>query len=330
MKHADAFAHRQLSWTQLAEFVTQLGQQPSLSTFAEAVVAHFLSSPVTTAATQQDVQPAASHKRAVSFWQTNLLAGLLMQAIMVNHGSALSSDSVLMSVLGVGSCISLDTASTTATLFAVPGAMLSSLPSLQWLALYCNLLTLAVGVVSSDRPHSDSTAELAAKLCAAFADSGTAAAVKKSNKKIAKFWSEDGLAHILLEALQSHVHSGHAQVDALTIQQYLVQQSRMEYSQPATGSQLTAKHLSPADTISPVNAVDMATLTAAVSRLQEGSSVTSLARLEQQLLHHFQARSLVLLLPSTLHATVCNKPEPAGICGLACSPSTCMLEICIT
>jgi len=128
------------------------------------------------------------------------------------------------------------------------------------------------------------------QLCDAF--SYGAEASKKLKKRILLFWQTDCLAQVLLQVLQSYVSTGHAELAALIIQEFLLQQTalqgRQPTQQPTDQAHVCAQTSSQADA---PRTVDAASLAAAFTELQDGTSVSSLARLEQRLLHHFQVLS---------------------------------------
>lgn len=276
-----------LSWTSIATFVRQLDEQDSLASFSEAVARHvYSSSGMQTKSGQQDImQQTAGSMHHIKFWQADLLAGLLMQTMML-IGKALAGEKLLQCMISIGSKIATDAGDFSASLFVVPAASAASVASTRWLALFWNMLQVAKEASGQD--SSAALLSLAFRLSDAFAYNG-AEASKKVKKRILLFWQTDCLAQVLLQALQSYVSTGHAELDALTIEEFLVQQTALQGSQPspqptdqAHGNPQTGLQ---ADAPIPL---DAASLAAAFAELQDGTSVSSLARLEQRLLHHFQ------------------------------------------
>lgn len=274
------------SWTSIASFVRQLDEQDSLASFSEAVARHvYSSSGMQTKSGHQDVmQQTAGSMHHIKFWQADLLAGLLMQMIML-IGKALAGEKLLQCMISIGSKIATDAGEFSPSLFVVPAASAASVASTRWLALFWNMIQVAK---EAGQDSSAALLSLTFRLSDAFAYNG-AAASKKVKKRILLFWQTDCLAQVLLQALQSYVSTGHAELDALTIQEFLVQQTALQGSQP-TQQPTDQAHGNPqtglqADAPRPV---DAASLAAAFAELQDGTSVSSLARLEQRLLHHFQ------------------------------------------
>ena len=147
--------------------------------------------------------------------------------------------------------------------------------------LHAAITAARPAVENSAEPPPVSADAVAAKLCAVFASA--ASATKKLHKKVLQYWVKDELAKALLQAVAFHVSSGHAQMDALTIQAYLVQHTALLSSHSVAQPQLT--HGQPRDgdgepPVASVKAIDAATLTAALDKFQEGPGVTSLARLD--------------------------------------------------
>ncbi|KAL0018248.1 hypothetical protein WJX77_005089 [Trebouxia sp. C0004] len=281
------------SWTSVASFVGQLDEQDSLASSSEAVARHvYSSSGVQTKSEQLDtMQQTAGSMRHINFWQADLLAGLLMQAIML-IGKALAGEQLLRCMISIGSNIASDAADFSPSLLVVPAASAASVASTRWLALFWNMLRVAKEASGPD--SSAALLSLALQLSDAFGHGAEAS--KKAKERILLFWQTDCLAQVLLQALQSYVSTGHAQLAALAIQEFLVQQSALQ------GSQLTQQptdqaHGSPqtgmqADAPRPI---DAASLAAAFAELQDGTSVSLLARLEQRLLHHFQVAQFAQL-----------------------------------
>lgn len=284
---APTLASRPPSWATIASFVRQLDEQDSLAAVCEAVAREVYSSSgvQTKPGHQNTMQQTAGSMHHVKFWQSDLLAGLLMQAIML-IGKALAGQKLLQSMISIGSNIATDAGDLSPSLFFVPAAGAASVASTRWLALFWNMLQIAKEASGQD--SSAALLSLTQQLSDAFGYNG-AEASKKLKKKVSLFWQTDCLAQALLQALQSYVSTGHAELDALTIQEFLVQQAAVQGSQPTQQSTDQA-HGYPqaglqADAARPV---DAATLAAAFAELQDGTSVSSLARLEQRLLHHFQ------------------------------------------
>ena len=277
-----------LSWTAIARFVRQLEEQTSLTMFCEAVARHVYSSTGvhTKAGRQSAMQQTPGSLHHLKFWQADLLAGLLMQAVMV-IGKNFAGPSLLQCMVRYGANIATDTGALSSRWFNVPAASTASEASTRWLALFWNMLYLAIAArdaAALGQGSSDALVSLTVQLAEAFAYNG-AEASKNVKKKALLFWQTDCLAQALLQALQSYVSSGHAKVDALTIQEFLVQQTNQPTHQSASQAHDNPQDRPPADLPKPVDAV---TLAAAFAELQDGTGVHSLARLEQRLLHHFQ------------------------------------------
>jgi len=275
------------SWTSIASFVGQLDEQDSLASFSEAVARHVYSSSGVQIKSghQNTMQQTAGSMHHIKFWQADLLAGLLMQAIML-IGKNLAGEKLLQCMISIGSKIATDAEDFSPSLFVVPAASAALVASTRWLALFWNILQVAKEASGQD--SSAALQSLALQLSDAFAYNG-AEASKKVRKKILLFWQTDCLAQVLLQALQSYVSTGHAELAALTIQEFLVQQTALQGSQP-TQQPTDQAHGYPqtgmqADAPRPA---DAASLAAAFAELQDGTSISSLARLEQRLLHHFQ------------------------------------------
>ncbi len=277
------------SWTTVASFVRQLDEQDSLASFCKTVARHVYSSAgVQTKSGHQDtMQQTAGSMHHIKFWQADLFAGLLMQAIML-IGKGLAGEKLLQRMISIGSRIATDAADFSPSLFVVPAAGAASVASTRWLALFWNMLRVAKEASGQD--SSAALLSLALQLSDAFGYGAEAS--KKTKKRILLFWQTDCLAQLLLQALQSYVSTGHAELAALTIQEFLVQQAALQGRQP-TQQPTDQAHECP-QTSSQADAprtVDAASLASAFAELQDGNSVSSLARLEQRLLHRFQVLS---------------------------------------
>lgn len=231
------------------------------------------------------MQQTAGSMHHIKFWQTDLLAGLLMQAIML-IGKTFAGQNLLQCMVSIGSNIATDAGDLNLSLFVVPAASNASEGSTRWLALFWNMLELAKE--ASEQNSSAALLSLTLRLSDAFAYNG-AEASRKVKKRVSLFWQTDCLAQALLQALQSYVSSGHAELDALTIQGFLVQQAALQASQPTQQPTDQAHEYPQAGVLAgALRPVDAASLAAALAELHDGTSVSSLARLEQRLLHHFQ------------------------------------------
>lgn len=222
----------------------------------------------------------------VRFWQRDLLAGLLMQAVIIISRN-LSGPSMLQCLLNVASSVTPDASGLNSRLLTVPETAPAS--SMTWLAIFWNMLDLMTTVQGrSTGPSGFSTLTLTEHLTSAFAYN-LAESSKKEKKKILAFWHDDCLAQVLLQGMQSYINSGHAKLDVLTIQDFLMHPFANQEPQPAhwpASHVLKSAHES--SQAANVKPVDAATLAAAVAELQDGSGPSSLARLEQRLLRHFQ------------------------------------------
>lgn len=277
------------SWRSVASFVRQLDEQESLASFCEAVARHvYSSSGVQTKSGHQDtMQQTAGSMHHIKFWQADLLAGLLMQAIML-IGKGLAGEKLLQCMISIGTKVATDAADFSPSLFVDPAAGTASVASTRWLALCWNMLRVAKEASGQD--SSAALLSLALQLSDAFGYGAEAS--KKVKKRILLFWQTDCLAQVLLQALQSYVSTGHAELAALTIQEFLLQQTALQGRQPTQQPTDQAHGCPPASNqVDAFRPVDAASLAAALAELQDGTSVSSLARLEQRLLHHFQVLS---------------------------------------
>ena len=300
------------SWLKLSAFAMQLSETTtnSLSAFSLAVSDHYYTS------TNVDIRTRKGHSLGqldkLKFWQTDLLAGLLMQAFMFAACQLKAKSHMLQRLSTFSNSIEFASQGLQDDLVLVPG-MNTSCPGTEWMCLFWNFLRTVVDWRYPD-PEAEGVAALSSlttlqtQLCASFADQAKASKASKARAVFTKrFWQQDCLAAALFEAVADYVSSGQAVQDGDAIQEWLCACSHSKSTQPSAGLPLPAPkedttqvhphgdgHEAPGQ-----EAVDASTLHAAISELGEACSIAALARLEDRLVKHFQV--------STLLCKTCNQ-----------------------
>ena len=289
------------SWLMLSIHVKQLDDSVlnSLSAFSLAAAQQCYAT--ASIGTRSRVGHSLGQLERLDFWRTDVLAGLLMQAFMLATLGFESSAQMLHRVSVIAAGIKLNAQELPQGYMYVPGVDTVS-PGTEWLCLFWYFLRITVDWKYADPPDNGqltvptpSLADLKANLCAIFA-ANPAVQSKAFVNKQGRFWQRDCLASILFEALMDYVTSGQAVLDGDAIQQWLCSHSTSSTQTQSAGQVVPISIAEDKDMHGPLSPaaepVEAATLHAAISELSSGFSIVDLARLEDQLLKHFQ----VLLL----------------------------------
>ena len=280
-----------------SEYVKQMDDSTlnSLLAFSLAVAQHCY------AADNIDTKSRVGHSlgqlERLDFWKSDVLAGLLMQAFMLaTHGFG-SSAQMLHTVSVIAAGIKLNSEELPQGLLYVPRVDTAS-PGTEWMCVFWHFLRITTDWKYADPPEDGqdiapaaSLADLKAKLCVAFAASQSVQSKAFASKQ-SKFWQQDCLASILFEALMDYVSSGQAVLDGDAIQEWLCSHSNSSAQTQAAGATAPITHAKGKDIDGSVplaaEPIDASTLHAAISELSSGFSIVDLARLEDQLVRHFQ------------------------------------------
>ena len=270
----------------------------SLSAFSKAVATHWYSTVGVDSSARLGY--SLGQLDLVGFWQTDLLAGLLMQALMLFVDQDATKDAMLVRLASLSNRIKVQTSQLDASLTKVPDATTATAKaSTKWVRLYWNFLRISTDWIYADNNSDDETGsqqsvyveDLINSLHESFGASQPGSQKGNDSRK-RKFWSKDCLATALFQALDVYLDSNHAYLDGNAIQQWLAtseqvnpdtqQASKLpvEDAEAETNQRLT----------SDIEPVDVVTLQAAIGQMSNGFSIAALARLEQSLLQHFQVR----------------------------------------
>ena len=219
------------SWLMLSVSVKQMEDSmlSSLSAFSLAVARQCY------AAADIDTKSRVGHSLGqlarLDFWKTDVLAGLLMQAFMLATHCFESKVQMLQKLSIIAASIKLDFHEVSHGSMLVPGVDTASAGT-DWMRVFWNFLRNSVDWKYTDPPEDGqdvvstaSLADLKAKLCATFA-AGQAVQSKAFATKQGKFWQQDCLASVLLEALMDYVSIGQAVLDGDAIQEWLWSHSK--------------------------------------------------------------------------------------------------------
>lgn len=230
----------------------------------------------------------------LDFWKSDVLAGLLMQAFMLATFGFGSSSQMLQTLSFTAAGIKLNCEELPQGFMYVPGMSKAS-PGTEWMCMFWNFLRIIVDWKSTDPPEDEQDvavaaplADLKAKLSAIFA----AGQSKAFGNKQERFWRQDCLAAVLFEALMDYVSSGQAVLDGDAMQEWLGSHSKNSPQAQAAGTTASITQAEGEDMDGPfplaAEPIDASTLHAAISELSSGFSIVDLARLEDQLVRHFQ------------------------------------------
>lgn len=297
-----------LSWLMLSQHVRQMDDSTlnSLSAFSLAVAKHCY------AAANIDTESKVDHNlgqlEMLDFWQTDVLAGLLMQAFMLATRSFESKEPMLQTVSSLAASIKLQGQQMPHASMYVPGLSTVS-PGTAWMCVFWNFLRISIGWKHADCSDSSkaatvSLADLKATLSATFAH-GQAVQPRAVAAKQRHFWQTDCVASVLFEGLLNYVGSPQADLDKDSIQGWLLSHSKRNTLTQTGSTALTTDaegadiQRLPSSAPEPVNS---STIHAAISEMSNGFSIVALAKLEFQLLKHFQV-SLILQNISDTHAS---------------------------
>ena len=302
------------SWLTLSVDVKQLDDSTSNSLSAFSLATAQQCYATANIDTRSRVGHSLGQLERLDFWKTDVLAGLLMQAFMLATHKFESSVQMLHRVSVIAAGIKLNAQELPQGCMYVPGVATVS-PGTEWLCIFWHFLRITVDWKYADPPDDGqdmaptaSLADLQANLCATFA-ANPAVQSKAFVSKQGRFWQRDCLASILFEALMDYVSSGHAVLDGDAIQEWLCSHSTSSTQTQAAGQMVPMSNVEGTDMHRPLSLaaepVEAATLHAAISELSTGFSIVDLARLEDQLLKHFQVRLLFSNASCCVQLRVC-------------------------
>ena len=305
---ATIISHDPPAWSQLHSFVKQLDQSAmsSLSAFSKAIATHYYSTAGSETAGR--VGYSLSQLEPIDFWQTDLLAGLLMQALMIFISQDDSKPAMMFRLATLSANINFNPSELDNSLLQVPDVTTAD-ASTNWLKLYWNFLRIATDWIYAETGSDDSSEasvyieELVANLHASFSPNQPGAN-KALDVRRCKYWGKDCLATALFRALEMYLDTDHAFLDGKAIQEWLVSHSKASpRSQQITAAPEPVGNQpvgSDGQSATMVDAVDVANMQAAIADMNSGSGVAALAKLEQRLLQHFQASAYLRCVDSRI------------------------------
>ena len=209
----------------------------SLSAFSAAVAEHYYAAAEIEIASK--ISPKLGQLHKLEFWQTDLLAGLLMQALLIATNSFQSSEDMLHRLSENAAWMTLNVQGLQQDLLIVPG-MQAVCPGTEWMCLFWKFLQSAVDWTFPD-PADDGIPPVASfdqldredcLLTFVSAHAKPAKAVPKTEESKQSLprhpasGTGDCLAVCLFEALQDYVSSNQAVWDGNAIQQWLCSYSQ--------------------------------------------------------------------------------------------------------
>ncbi len=285
------------SWSVLLDFVNQLDEacKSSLSAFSLAVATHYYSAAGVQAESRVGFSLGLMDRN--DFWQTDVLAGLLMQALMLLAVREESSGSIMRCFANLSANIKFDADELDSRLLMVQEAE-SQVSGTEWSALYWNFLRIVTERKYADSASDDQSApsihleNLVSELCASFATGQQDLAEAVVRKE--RFWRQDCLATALFEALRVYLNVNQAFMNGQMIQKWLSSSRPADTVRKLQAGGLPAAVsdgsmiLADQQQAAVVEPIDASTLQSAISDMSDGVTITALARLEQRLVQHFQ------------------------------------------